>query len=307
MGKYDNIGGGMDEGQSSIKASTYSSPKKSQDTAGSQRQKEKRKLRRRKAAEAAKAEAKRFAEQKRQQELELANSVQQESESDTATRKNEASEGAYNPVREGETSYLDVLMQDRAAGNDEDTSKSNALNVSKDVVDETVTAIGDKATDQKPSYTYTTSLDDKGYDGSTADQRADTLIDHNIKKIQEEGTDVYNDSGHTVYTANNDGTVDVKEEYSSDNNTTSTDTNTNTNTNYTPPPPEEVVDTSGTASGASQSGTAQGGNYLSEPEGEKIATRARKKRKGKGKLKIARTSDALQTGGQGGGSGLQIT
>lgn len=64
MGKYDNIGGGMDEGQSSIKASTYSSPKKSQDTEGSQRQKEKRKLRIRKAAEAAKAEAKRFAEQK---------------------------------------------------------------------------------------------------------------------------------------------------------------------------------------------------------------------------------------------------
>ena len=303
MGKYDNIGGGMDEGQSSIKASTYSRPKKSQDTEGSQRQKEKRKERRRKAAEAAKAEAKRFAEQKRQQELELANSVQQESESDTATRKNEASEGAYNPVREGETSYLDVLMQDRAAGNDEDTSKSNALNVSKDVVDETVTAIGDKATDQKPSYTYTTSLDDKGYDGSTADQRADTLIDHNINKIQEEGTDVYNDSGHTVYETGGNGEVIVKEEFKDPEYVTPV-------TPVTPDEPVEPVvpvDTSGTASEATNSGTAQGGNYLSEPEGEKIATAARKRRKGKGKLKIARTSDALQTGGQGGGSGLQIT
>lgn len=300
MGRYDNIGGGMDEGQSSISTSTYHRNKNS-----SQRQKEKRKLRRRRAA--AKAEAKRFEEQKRQQELALANPVEQESESDTATRKNEASEGAYNPVREGETSYLDVLMQDRAGGNDEETSKSNALNVSKAVVDETVTAISDKATDQKPSYTYTTSLNDKGYDGSTADQRADTLIDYNIKKIQEEGTDVYNDSGNTVYTSNNDGTVDVKEEFSSDNDTTSIDTNTKTDTNYNPPTPEEVVDTSGTASSATQSGTAQGGNYLSESEGEKIATKARKKRKGKGKLKIARTGNALQTGGSGGGSGLQIT
>tara|TARA_Y100001973_G_scaffold106011_1_gene181509 strand:+ start:3134 stop:3997 length:864 start_codon:yes stop_codon:yes gene_type:complete len=261
------------------------------------RQREKRQERRRKAAAEAAAEASRFAEKQRQMSEANNNPVAQEE--DQASKDQSSTKGAYNPVRESETSYFDATMQDRAKGKDEQTVKDNAMSTAKSITNEVTEAASTKASGGTPNYSYTTSMEDKGYDGATASDREKTLIQTNIDKIQAGESDITNDEDFTVYNydANTD-TISVKDEFANDGDDTTTTTVAPTgNTGGGSPSPSSSPEPE------TMAGTAGAGEYGMEDPSEALSTALRKRRRGKKKLRIAKNTGANVTGS---GTGLNI-